>query len=71
MDGEKITFLLYHIPRKIQAGNVENAWEMPKIISSPFFSRPFLEKKHVLCLIISLFNPQPTKERNWENEEEI
>jgi hypothetical protein len=33
--------------------------------------RIVVEKKYVLCLIIPLFNPQPTKERNWENEEDI
>ena len=40
---------------------------IPSVISF----RSSLEKKHVLCLIIPLFNPQPTKERNWENEEEL
>ena len=32
---------------------------------------PDVEKCGLLCLIIPLFKPQATKERNWENEEEI
>ena len=51
-------------------GNVrEKSWGHTSKKSRKQESR--VEKLSILCLIITLFNPQPTKERNWENEEEI
>jgi hypothetical protein len=63
--------LLYHAPGEKTSGkcrkckrNVEDSF--PSVF---FFVLPLKKTSSVFDYI--LFPPQPTKERNWENEEEL